>query len=117
MKLFSKLVFLCNVCFIAFVILRYIEFANKKKQLGDNILPLPFLTGTLVVLGQLAIFFNFIFCFTFVITKLVKRMRPASPAYPITEMDQLPLTKSFPKWLVIFNFILLLIQLFYFFIY
>ncbi len=99
MKLFSKLTFICNISFILFIVLRYIDLNNKKIKVDDNISPLPFLTGSLVVLGQLAIFINIIFCVIVTILIISRRM------------------KQIPQWLVVTNFIMLLFQFFYFFIY
>jgi len=99
MKLFSKLTFICNISFIVFIVLRYIDINNKKVKVDDNITPLPFITGSLVVLGQLAIFINIIFCLVVLILMLSKKL------------------KQIPKWLVIANFIILLFQFYYFFIY
>ncbi len=98
MKLFSRIAFIFNLSFIAFVILQYIEINKKKTNSTDNVIPLPYITGLLVIMGQLALFINLIFCLLVVILMLAKRM------------------KQIPQWLVISNFILLFIQLFYFFI-
>lgn len=99
MKLFSKLTFICNISFIIFIILRYIDINNKKVKVEDNISPLPFVTGSLVVLGQLAIFINVIFCLVALILMFSKKL------------------KQIPRWLVIINFFMLLLQFYYFFIY
>ena len=99
MKLFSKIAFICNVSFVAFIILGYVEFNNKKNKVDDNIIPLPFVTGTLVVLGQFAIFINLLFCLVVLFRMLSKKLI------------------QMPHWLVIVNFIFLLVQVFYFFIY
>jgi hypothetical protein len=96
MKIFSKITFLCNLAFLATIILRYIELTNKKNNLSDNIIPLPYLTGILVILGQLSIFINLVFCVTVLIAFLVKK------------------EKRMPGRLVIFNIIFLFIQLAYF---
>ena len=99
MRIFSRITFLCNLSFLLFIILQYVELNSKKNNSNDGIIPLPFLTGTLVILGQLAIFINFIFCLILVIFMLRKKVLPV------------------PRWLVIVNFIFLLLQVFYFFIY
>ncbi|MEO6732798.1 MAG: hypothetical protein ABIN01_16365 [Ferruginibacter sp.] len=99
MKLFSRIAFICNISFVIFIILGYIELNNKKNKTGDNIIPLPFVTGTLVILGQLAVFINLIFCLIVLTQRLQKKMI------------------QIPQWLVIFNFIFLLVQVYYFFIY
>lgn len=99
MKLFSKIVFICNISFIVFILLGYIEMNNKKNKIDDNIIPLPFVTGTLVILGQFAVFLNLIFCLLAMILLLSKKMQQV------------------PRWLVVANYIFFLVQLYYFFIY
>jgi hypothetical protein len=96
MKLFSRIVFLCNLAFLATIILRYIEINNKKNNINDNIIPLPFVTGILVILGQLSIFINLVFCVIILISFVAKK------------------EKRMPGRLVIFNIIFLVIQLTYF---
>ena len=98
MRFFSKIAFISNCCFIAFVILGYVEFNQKKAGIQDNIIPLPVVTGLLVVLGIMAVFVNIIFAAT-VLYYLVKKRQCSAPA-----------------WIVAANCILLLVQLFYFFI-
>ena len=98
MRFFSKIAFISNCCFIAFVILGYVEFNQKKAGIQDNIIPLPVVTGLLVVLGIMAVFVNIIFAAT-VLYYLVKKKQYLAPA-----------------WIVAANCILLLVQLFYFFI-
>ena len=99
MKLLSRIAFICNVSFVIFILLGYIELNNKKNKHDDNIIPLPFVTGLLVILGQCAIFINLIFCTIVLGMMLLKKITPV------------------PQWLVITNFIFLLIQVYYFFIY
>ncbi len=97
MRFFSKIVFICNVCFIAAIILRWIENANKQKGNFDGALKLQPLESTLVVLGYGAILVNIIFnliCLIFFVSKVVQ---------PVS------------KWLIWVNFLLLLIQVYYFF--
>ena len=98
MKLFSRITFICNISFVVFVILQYVEFNSKKNKGSDNIIPLPFLAGTLVILGQLAIFINLVFCMVALGLLAAKKINRA------------------PRWIVITNFIMLLIQVYYFFI-
>ncbi|MCW3093484.1 MAG: hypothetical protein JWP81_4553 [Ferruginibacter sp.] len=98
MKIFSRIAFICNISFLVFIVLAYIELGSKKKGVPGAIRPLPFITGLLVILGQLAIFINLAFCLICLAMLLSKRM------------------KTVPQWLVIVNFILLLVQVYYFFI-
>jgi len=99
MKLFSKITVICNISFLIFIILGYIEFNQKQQKVDDNIIPLPFVTGTLVVLGQLAVFINLIFCLLVLYKKFAKKIIPV------------------PAWIVLLNMIFFLLQVFYFFIY
>ena len=98
MKLFSKIAFIFNISFVVFILLAYIEFNHKNSRTGDNILPLPFFTGLFVILGELAIFVNFVFCLVVLALLLSKKIQTTL------------------QWVVIVNFIFLLIQLYYFFI-
>jgi len=97
MHFFSKIVFICNLCFIAAVILRWIENANKQQGNFDGGLILQPLQSTLVVLGYGAIIVNIVFNITCLLFFVSKTVQPVS------------------KWLIWFNFLLLLIQVYYFF--
>lgn len=98
MKLFSRISFICNIGFLVFVILRYVELGRKNAAPGDGILPLSFITGSFVVLGQLAIFVNvFFFLLLLSLMALKKTLSP-------------------PQWLIVTNFIFLMLQVYYFFI-
>ena len=96
MRFFSKLVVICNVCFIIAVILRVIENLNKKDVAFDGYIKLDPLESTFVVLGYGAIIVNIIFNCILLILFVKKRKQ------------------NIPSWIVVFNFILLLTQLFYF---
>ncbi len=97
MRFFSKIVFICNCCFIAAVILRFVENANKKKgNFNGNIILQP-LESTLVVLGYGAIFINLVFnLFVLVMLSQKKDLK-------------------IPRWLMWTSFIFLIIQIYYFF--
>ena len=99
MKFFSKIAFICNLGFLVFVIMAFVELNSKRNHSGDNIIPLPYVQGILVLLGWFSIFINFAFCLVAVILLSLRRM------------------KQVPGWLVITNFIFLLAQVYYFFIY
>lgn len=99
MKFFSKTTFLCNLCFIAFIILQQVE---KKHSIAGNkeaIIPLPALQGSLVVLGILAVIINFAFLATCGVLFLLKKNIPVA------------------KWLLWANLLFLLVQIFYFKLY
>lgn len=99
MKFFSKITFICNLGFLVFIVMGYIELNGKKGGINDVILPLPFIAGTLVVLGQFALFLNFFFCLFAALFFLSKKLPPIA------------------RWLLIVNFIFLLTQVYYFLIY
>ena len=96
MKVFNKLVFICNICCIAAAILRLMEISRKVKGETGALTPLPPVEGIIAILGYGAIFINFIFVLTFVIlfTK-AKRIEPS--------------------WITYFNVIMFAVQIWYFF--
>ena len=98
MRFFSKIAFISNLGFIAFIFLGYVELNQKKAGIQDNIIPLPVVTGSLVVLGIMAVFINMLFAATVLYYLIKKKQYPA------------------PAWIVFANCLLLLVQLFYFFI-
>jgi hypothetical protein len=98
MRFFSKFVFVCNLCFIVSVVLRFVEMSSKARGKNDQAIPLPFAEGTIAVLGELALIFNVVFCITALILFIIKKW------------------KQIPAWIVIFNFICLLAQVYWFFI-
>jgi len=97
MRFFSKLVFVCNLCFIASVILRYIEFSGQRNGSRNSAIPLPWLENTLVTLGYGAIILNIAFFLSYIILILAGKH------------------KLLPQWLIIFNIALLVVQCIYFF--
>ena len=99
MKLFSRITFLCNISFLLFIILRYVESAGTAEKGNDKLVQLPFITATLVILGQLSVFINFIFCLVILAMLILKRAHPV------------------PRWLVLVNLLFFLVQVFFFFIY
>jgi hypothetical protein len=97
LRFFSKIVFICNLCFIAAVILREVENANKKKGNFDGAIKLQPLESTVVILGYGAIIINVILNLVILAMVLLKKNQPL------------------PKWLIWFNFLILLVQVYYFF--
>jgi hypothetical protein len=97
LRFFSKLVFICNLCFIAAVILREVENANKKKGNFDGAIKLQPLQSTIVVLGYSAIIINIILNLVMLVKFLLRK------------------EQQLPKWLIWFNFLILLAQVYYFF--
>jgi hypothetical protein len=99
MKFFSKVVFLCNLCFVAFIVLRQLGNGSDVTGNKEAIAPLPALEGTLVVLGVASVLINFIFIIVCGIFLLVKKQIPVA------------------RWLVWVNLLFLLLQFIYFKLY
>lgn len=99
MRFFSKITFLCNLCFVVFVIMRILEKQNEVKSGSEAIIPLPVLQNSLVVLGMCAILLSFIFAISVMVYRLQKK----------------PLTIA--TWLVWVNLLFLLLQVIYFNLY
>lgn len=96
MRFFTRLVAICNICFIVTVIMRYIERGNVDEK-GEALTRLPFIQNTLVVLGYSAIVMNFIFVLIIVYLLITKKL------------------SRIPKLLLIFNLILLAWQIIFHF--
>ncbi|MBL0359040.1 MAG: hypothetical protein IPP72_20215 [Chitinophagaceae bacterium] len=89
---------MCNLCFIAAVILRWVEILNQQKnERFDGLVLLKPLESTLVVLGYGAILINLVFNIICLLFFLLKRPQPVA------------------KWLIWVNLLFLLIQVYYFF--
>ena len=101
MKFFSKLTFICNICFLASVVLWYVEVHNSKRLGSDDnrIIELPWLENVLVILGYGAIIINLFFLLVlFIYTAF--RIR-----YVV------------PKWMIVFSIIMFGCQVFFHFVY
>ena len=61
MRFFSKLTFICNICFIAAVIYRFADVAKQENRHLNALMPLEPLQGSIVLLGYGSILINFIF--------------------------------------------------------
>ncbi len=98
MKFFSKFVFICNVCFLISVVLRFVEFgasyANSNSTNGIKFQPLE---STIVVLGYGAILVNFIFILFCGISGIFK------------------MAIQVPSWMKIISAVFFIIQVVYFF--
>lgn len=96
MKIFNKLVLICNICCILAAVLRLVEISRKVKGVSGSLTPLPPVEGIVAILGYGAIFINFIFVLTFVILLLKGK-------------------KIEPGWITYFNVIMFPLQVWYFF--
>jgi len=96
MKVFNKLVFICNIACIVTAILRLVEIQRKATGVNGHLTPLPPIEGIVAILGYGAIFINFIFVLTFIILSLRGKA-------------------ILPKWITYFNVIMFPVQVWYFF--
>ncbi len=97
MRIFARLVFLCNICFLITVVLRFLE-RKGSNPVSDGLAAIQPLENSLIILGYGAIILNFIFVFVTGTGKLFKR------------------SFAVPGWIIWFNIILLVLQFFYFFV-
>jgi hypothetical protein len=99
MRTFSKIVFICNCCFIVAVIMRLIELSLKKSGNPEAIMPLDSVVGSILVLGLiLSLILDIVFLFVVSIKKAMQK----------------PLL--IPKFILYFNLIMLPIEIWYNFI-
>ncbi len=97
MRLFSKIVFIFNACFIAAALLRLVEMAKRSQGNQDAAIPLAPLEGLVVILGYSAVFLNFLFLLVYLVKRATSKIHGA------------------PRWIVFFNLVLFPVQVWYFF--
>ena len=96
MKFFSKVVFICNCCFIIAVVLRLVENAQKKNGNFNGAIQINSLESMLVILGYGAVFVNLVFNISILLLYMLK------------------LKQAVPKWLIWINFLFFFLQIYYF---
>lgn len=97
MRIFSKIVFIFNACFIAAAILRLVEMVKRSSGNLNAAIPLRPIEAGLVVLGYTAIFINAVFFLLSIFWLAGKKI------------------KILPRWIIFFNLSLFPIQVWYFF--
>ncbi|HMC99379.1 MAG TPA: hypothetical protein VKH37_04470 [Ferruginibacter sp.] len=68
MRFFSKFTVICNICFVIAVVMWWLEQRKTYKAADGQLIELPWLKGSLVVMGYGAIIVNALFlllCFIF----------------------------------------------------
>jgi hypothetical protein len=103
MRLFnflSKFAFICNIAFLLFVFFRWMEL-RKTVDAGtsDQLVSVPILKDLIITLGICAIAINLLINIFYLFFILRGKF------------------KSMPRWLPSINFILLIVQILYFFLY
>ena len=97
MKFFARVVFICNLCFIASAILRLVEVSKKAHGYIEAPLKFQPLVSTLVILGYSAVFLNAVFLILSLYRLIAKRV------------------VHIPRWMLIINLLMLPLQVYYFF--
>ena len=95
MRFFSRVVFICNCCFLLAVSIRYLSF-SMKNQTSSEALGFNSLTSTVIILGYGAILLNLLFLSSGLIHQIAKK-----------NIDS-------EKWLILSSLIFFLLQLYYF---
>ncbi|HZI69189.1 MAG TPA: hypothetical protein VFD44_05745 [Hanamia sp.] len=96
---FSRFTFICNLCFVLFVIFSIIQSSATGNATPGTVTKLPFFKDLVIILGFLAIVINLVMCITYLVVFALKKKL------------------VLPKWLTIVNIVFLPIQFFYFFFY
>ena len=94
----SKFTFICNLCFLIFVVLNRIDAKKQVAGVSGTVIAFPFFKDLVIILGVSAIIINLAMCLVYLVTILTE--------------------KSFllPKWIAITNFIFLIVQVYFFFL-
>lgn len=96
---FSRFTFLCNICFLLFVIFSKLETNAAPAATPGTVARLPFFKDLVIILGFSAIVINLLMCISYVVVVAFKKMTVA------------------PKWLSIANFGFLILEFYFFFFY
>jgi len=97
MRFFTKLVVLCNLCFILSVYLRYVTLARTAVGNTNGLIGYQPLESSIIVLGYGAIFINALFLLIALVLWMTGKLQ------------------SIANWMLAFNFAIFLFQLYYFF--
>src|SRR6188472_3316447 len=94
---FSRFTFICNICFLLFVIFSKLEATKDATGTPGTLVSLPFLKDLIVILGFSAIVINLVMCIIYVIIFAVKKI------------------VVLPVWVSIVNVCFLIFEFYYFF--
>ncbi len=98
-RFLSKFTFICNIAFLLFLFLSWIEQKKPVYASAEEVIAVPFIKDLIIILGFCAIIINILTNIFFVLILIRGKLRAA------------------PLWLPVVNFIFLLLQIFYFFVY
>jgi hypothetical protein len=94
---FSRFTMICNFCFLLFIFLGRLEARKAVTPGTGKVVPVPYFKDIIITLGVSAIIINLIMCIVYSIIVIIGRQQ------------------LLPKWLVIVNFLFLILQFLYFF--
>ncbi len=97
MRFFTKLVVICNFCFVLSVYLRYVTLARTAVGNTNGLIGYQPLESSIIVLGYGAVFLNALFLLITFFLWMTGKLQ------------------SMVSWLLAFNFAIFLFQLYYFF--
>ena len=96
-RFLSRFTFICNLSFLACIIFRLLEVQKPVNAKAGDMIPIPIVENILITLGYTAILFNIIMNIIYLALLISKRL-------------------NVPRWLVITNFIFLVLEVYYFFL-
>jgi len=96
-RFLSRFAFICNIAFLIFIFLRWMEQSKPVKERSEALQAVPFFKDLIITLGVIAIVINIALAIVYLIFLLTGKLNRV------------------PKWLVFSNIIFLLIQVYYFF--
>ena len=94
---FSRITVICNCCFLLFVFIGRLEARKTITPVTDKVVPVPFFKDIIITLGISAILINLLMCIVYSVIVIMGRQN------------------LLPKWLVMVNFLFLILQFLYFF--
>ena len=97
MRFFSRIVFLCNICFIIAVIMWWIESSRRLHGNYNGVIQFQPLAATLIILGYGAVIINFVFILLSFWYLLRKRLA------------------VIPRFILLFNLLIFPLQIYYHF--
>lgn len=95
----SKFTFICNICFLLFIIFSKLEAGKPATGTPGTVVTLPLLKDLVIVLGFSAIIINLVMCIVYLVILLLGK------------------AILLPRWLSITNGIFLLVEFYFFFFY
>jgi len=99
LSFFSRFTFICNIAFLFFVFFRWLEMRKPVTERNEVLGSVPFLKNLIVTLGFTAIAINIAMHIVYVIFMFSGKL------------------KRVPGWLILANFLFLVLQVYYFFFY